>query len=80
MVCQEGFILDIDIIQNHGKVLVAKSKSFNLSHTRGGYLCWIILRIGIGVADITKLKANGYYTINVRATYTRLGHCVRVSG
>ena len=23
--------------------------------------------IGIGVADITKLKANGYYTINVRA-------------
>ena len=69
---QEGFILDIDVIQNHGtlgwKIYEPSVYAFDCIIDLTYELYFMT---GIGVADITKLKANGYYTINVSETCAR---------
>ena len=47
--------MDIDDIQAHG----VKSRG-----SRAGYMGCLVVT-GVGAADITKLKANGYYTVAV---------------
>ena len=51
----QGFIVDIDDIQAHGMYGACRSLSDDLRF------------VGVGAADITKLKANGYHTVAVSA-------------
>jgi hypothetical protein len=51
---QESLILDIDMIQNHGKF--------------PGHLTYasiVINSVGVGATDIAKLKSAGYWTVVV---------------
>lgn len=58
----QDFIVDIDCIQAHG----THSSSF-----ASFYIQKLTIK-GIGAADITKLKANGYFTIAVRSLTTSI--------
>jgi hypothetical protein len=55
---QEGFIVDIDSIQAHGFRPRDTARVSLQDSALTGFL-------GIGAADITKLKANGFYTVAV---------------
>ena len=50
----QDFIVDIDGIQAHG-----------VPHPQGVITFQCSSRTGVGAADITKLKTNGYYTVAV---------------
>ena len=56
----QGFIVDIDDIQAHGMYSPWNDVSLMSPNLR---------IIGVGAADITKLKANGYYTVAVSTPF-----------
>jgi hypothetical protein len=57
-VLQDTFILDIDNIQIHGRYSQEIRHLLSIAN---------LFIAGVGAADITKLKANGFYTIAVGA-------------
>ena len=55
------FIIDVDSIQAHGMII----RNFTAGKARS-----MLTSAGVGAADITKLKANGYYTVAVGHQYS----------
>ena len=55
----QGFIVDIDNIQAHGMSGPGTDECLQAYDSQIA---------GVGAADITKLKANGYYTVAVSST------------
>lgn len=55
---QDGLIIDLDIIQAHGK---SSCSSCSIPSN--------IRFIGVGASDITKLRQNGYFTVAVRDSH-----------